>query len=59
MLVYFGFHIETYFDLAHSEGRSRHVLPSLSRSQPVVAVEGIVCWGTLPIVFALFAFCHY
>ena len=47
----------TYIDLAHFGGHARHILSTLSPSQPVNADEEIVCWKTLPKFFAFFAFC--
>ena len=50
-------HKHTFVDLAHFGGQARHILPTLSPSQPVIADEEIICWGTLPKFKAFFAFC--
>ena len=43
--------------LDHFGGHARVILPTLSPSQPVIADDEIICWGTLPKFFAFFAFC--
>ena len=42
-------------DLAYFGGHRRYFLPPLSPSQPVIADVSIVCWGTFPNLFAVFA----
>ena len=47
-----------YIDLLRSRllgGRRRYILPSLSPSQPVIADENIICWGTFLNFYAFFA----
>ena len=40
-------------------GHARHILPPLSRSQPVIADEEVNCWGTFLNFFAIFVLCMY
>ena len=47
----------TFLNLAYFGGHARHILPTLSPSQPVITDEEIICWGTLLNFFAFFAFC--
>ena len=44
-----------YLDLAYFGGIRQYILPSLSPSQPVIADESIICWGTFLNLFAFFA----
>ena len=52
--VSYRYHKHAYLDLANFGEHARHILPPFSPSQPVVADQEMICWGTLPKFFAFF-----
>ena len=48
-------HINMLRSRIHFGGHARYILPTLSPSQPVIADEEILCWGTILNLVALFA----
>ena len=48
--------VSIYLDLARFGGHGRHILPPLSPSQPAIAYEETICWGTFLNFFCFLCF---